>query len=189
MKLNIERIQKSTSIKGVFFFDTMIWLNIVAPSFGGLNQREINYTNFFDKVYKGTSSKIAVSSVLFSELTNLYMRRVAVKLYETEENTTVNYNEYKTKYRPTQHFKEHYQIVCDEIESRSDSFVYCEDLASSYEATEACNYPKLDFNDFTYYQICRSSDYTLVTDDSDFYVKDIKILTLNDPLYKRQFER
>lgn len=186
MRYNIDFIKKDTSIKGVFFFDSNIWIDIIAPSFSE-NKHKEKYISFFEKVCKNKSSKIAICSVLISEIINVYLKRIALKIYEQENNTTVHYNEYKTKYRITQHFKDQYQIVCDEIDARSESFQYANDPIKNLDLLTASENSKLDFNDFIYYKICQENDFIMVTHDTDFDMKDISILTLNDRLYKQQF--
>jgi len=185
--MNIKQIQKDTPIKGVFFFDTMIWINIISPSFDKDN-RFIKYISFFDKVYKDKYAKIAVSSLIISEIINLYLRKIALPLYAKSLKTDVHKIDYKKQFRISDHYKKHYALVCDEINARLESVVFTDDLLQEYDIIEASTYPKLDFNDFNYYKICKKKGYTLVTDDSDFYVNDISILTLNTDLYKRQFE-
>lgn len=43
----------------------------------------------------------------------------------------------------------------------------------------------LDFNDYIVYQIAKKNGFTIVTDDSDFYVEDVEILTLNQTLLNK----
>tara|TARA_R110000744_G_scaffold88464_2_gene172465 strand:+ start:2124 stop:2711 length:588 start_codon:yes stop_codon:yes gene_type:complete len=188
MDFDIKRIEKNTPIKGVFFFDTMIWLSILAPEFSEDNSRMNKYIGFFDKVYNDPHSKIAVSSLSISELTNTYFRVVAVRMYEKENNTTVHHNEFKTKYRTTAHFKDQYQIICDEIDARSDSLIYVDHTLEQTDLVNAVNYPSLDFNDYCYYQICKNQGITIVTDDQDFFVEKLKVLTLNSRLMDRYYE-
>ena len=182
MDYDIKRIEKNTPSKGVFFFDTMIWLHILAPQFTKDNNRKNKYIAFFDKVFQDPGAKIAVSSLSISELTNTYFRNVAVRMYEKEHNTKVHPNEFKTKYRPSKHFMDQYQIVCDELDSRIHSLIFLEYALKESDLSEAVNYPKLDFNDYCYLQICKENNVTLVTDDGDFFVKGIPILTLNNEL-------
>lgn len=188
MDYDIKRIDKTTPIKGVFFFDTMIWLDILAPKFSKDNNRKNKYISFFDKVNSSPSAKIAVSALSISEVTNTYFKTVAIRMYEKEENTKVLPNEFKTKYRPTEHFKNQYQIVCDEIEARADSLEFSNYTLKEADLTDAVNYPKLDFNDYCYYKMCQENSFTLVTDDGDFFVRNVPILTLNKRLIDKYHE-
>ena len=52
MPYNISRIQNYTSSSGVFFFDTNIWIDVLAPKIGKISRRTKLYTNFFEKVDK-----------------------------------------------------------------------------------------------------------------------------------------
>lgn len=170
-----------------FFFDTMILLWVIAPNFQPVSH-SAKYRSFFEKVFNSESASIAVSSVLFSEITNVYLRQIALPLYRENYDVAITPEEYKRKYRPTEHYKDQYQIICDEIENFKDSYIFAPDPAEKFKITEAASYPKLDFNDYYYYKLCKDNGYTLVTHDQDFYLRDIPILTLNKKLHDKQFE-
>ena len=185
MSYDVNKIQNYTSSKGVFFFDTMIWKMVISPTLGNIPRKERDYVNFFDRVIKDQSGQIAVSSLLFSEIINLYLRTVAMKMYEETQNVTIAPHEFKSRYRPTQHYKNHYRIICDELDIRSDSYVYLDHDLNDCEVSDAINFPSLDFNDYNYYKICKDREISIVTDDGDFFVPDIRILTSNDKLYNK----
>lgn len=187
MPYNISRIQNYTSSSGVFFFDTNIWIDVLAPKIGKISRRTKLYTNFFEKVDKDSGGKIAVNKLLFSELINTYMHVIALRSYEEETGNKVPRNEFKTKYRPTQHYKDQYEIICDDIFSRSDSFEFVDFPYEKIDFSDVILYPKLDFNDYCYYKAVLENKVKLVTNDFDFFVEDIEILTLNDTLYNEQF--
>jgi hypothetical protein len=182
MAYNIKRINKNTPLEGVFFFDTMVWLSILAPEFNKSNNRSDKYISFFDAVFNAPKAKIALSSLSVSEITNTYFRTVAVRMFEKETGTQVPHNEYKTKYRITDHFKNQYQIINDELLSRADSILYFEHDLTEEDFAESLKYPRLDFNDYCYFKMCYNYDINIVTDDSDFLVKGVPILTLNGRL-------
>lgn len=187
MKYNIETIKKDTPIKGVFFFDTNIWIHVVAPTFSSRSEAA-KYISFFDKVFKSPSAKIAVSSVLVSEIINVYIKRIAFNLYQAESGTTISASDFKSRYRPTDHYLNHYEIICDEIDQRKDKFIFLPDPLERLSLNDAFASKRLDFNDYIFHKLCVESGTTFVTDDGDFLLPDIPILTLNQNLYKRQFE-
>lgn len=187
MNYNIELIQKDTPIKGVFFFDTNIWINVIAPKFSD-SADSFKYASFFDKVFSSPSARIAMSSVLVSEIINLYIRRIAFKLYQDENHGKIPHSDFKSRYRPTEHYLNHYKIVCDEIDQRKDKFDYLPDPLQTMGLNEALAQKRLDFNDFVFHKLCQDHPVIFVTDDSDFFLPDIRILTLNHKLYKRKFE-
>lgn len=96
--------------------------------------------------------------------------------------------EFKTKYRSTKDFKNQYDIVCDEIGLRNDSFVYMDDHLSEKDISNAPQYPKLDFNDYKYFQCCKKEGITIVTDDEDFFVEDVTVMTQNKRLLDKYYE-
>lgn len=187
MAYTIDTIKKDTPVKGVFFFDTNVWIHVIAPTFSN-DTGSNKYISFFDKVFEGKSTKIAVTSVLISEIINTYMRQVAFKLYMSEFNTTIDPKDFKSRYRSTLHYSEHYALVCDELDQRKDKFLYLADPLENFSFTEPQENQRLDFNDFIFHKLCSEQAITFVTDDGDFFLEDISILTLNQNLYKRQFE-
>lgn len=79
-------------------------------------------------------------------------------------------------------------LLCDNIKSYHESITLINDgLGSDFKFEHILNDPPtgLDFNDFLYYNICKKNNYILVTDDKDFWVEDVKILTQSDSLYNK----
>ena len=185
MPYNIERIYKNTSVKGVFFFDANIWINILTT--GEKSSTQMAYCRFFENVCTNPSASIAVSPLLISEVINAYLRQIALPMYNEINNTTITTGRrFKSEYRLTEHYTTHLGIVCDEFDLRSLSFVYLTDL--QLQASECLKYPKLDYNDFIYYKQCLEEGYKIVTDDIDFFVEDVQILTLNKKLLSKNHE-
>lgn len=184
MSYNIDKIKPYTSVKGVFFFDTNIWINIVSP---GFNEDVFfdKYISFFEKVIDSEFAKIAVSPLLFSEIINLYLRRVAMPMYCEVNKKDIEPKDYKKLYRPTDDFKEQYSLICDEINQRKESFLFVNDIESDFK--EVSSFPKLDYNDFSFFKICLEQDYVLVTHDYDFLIENLKVHTLNSRLYDDAF--
>lgn len=188
MSYNIDLIQNYTSTSGVFFFDTNIWKLILTPKIGhDYKFKEEKYINFFERVIKDEGGKIAVNKLLLLELINTYMHVIAVKAFEEENNTIVPKNEFKTKYRPTQHYADQYEIICDDITARADSFIYYDIDTPDIDLNDAAKFTKLDFNDYCFYQTALKHDLILVTDDFDFFLDDLKILTMNKKLRDEQY--
>lgn len=187
MVYNISRLQNYTSTSGVFFFDTNIWIDFLTPKIGKISRTTQLYTNFFEKVVNDKGGKIAVNKLLFSELINTYMHVIAVRSFEEETGNKVPRNEFKTKYRPTQHYQDQYEIICDDIFSRSDSYEFIDYPDTSLDLQDAALFPKLDFNDYCYYKTIQENSIKLVTHDFDFFISDIEILTLNDRLFDEQY--
>lgn len=177
----------STLIKSqVYFFDANVWIYYL-QNFHSLNPYEQDYFYFFDDVTTSTLDPyptILMPTILLSEIVNTYLRQIAMKEY-IQSNGLTNNIDFKRDYRPTAHFKNAYAQVLDDIFAFEDIF---ENVNNGTLITNSAfiksNSSSLDFNDTAYYHYCleyaKTKTVTFVTNDRDFAVENINILT-NQP--------
>lgn len=180
--------------KKLYFFDANLWIKILKPKFEPKGKDE-KYQTFFNR-FKNSSlnPKIAVTSLVLSEVINRIMREYGMRKYLSinPEAKTI-YNEdpqgfYKKYYRNTENFKITYNILCDDIKSYSSICTLLNDkLGDDIKFKHLLSNPPtaLDFNDYYYYLLAKKTGMSIVTDDHDFFVQDVEILTYNTKLYQK----
>lgn len=170
-----------------YIFDSNIWLSVIAPS----NYKKINkrYIDLFEKVHSRDNADIILCSVQASEIFNRVLRDVYMVKYAKSNNIpisnirTVGY--FKEKYRPTDHCKNAYEAIVDDFEIYAESLIYEPDkFHVTNEWSHFLDSIKLglDFNDYLLFDLALKNNYTIVTNDSDFWVKNVEVVTANKKL-------
>lgn len=175
-----------------YFLDANIWLKILNPKVKASHKDKV-YRNFFDSIISNSKSKIVLPSLVLSEVINRILREVHMGKYiAKQKQLDPSFKEdsgfYKSVFRKTEDFRIAYNLVCDEIKNYHSSISLINDgLGSEFKFKHILKDPPsgLDFNDYYYYNICKKKGYVLVTDDKDFWVEDVMILTQSDTLYNR----
>jgi len=180
---NISNIrQYSFSSQDRLFFDTNIWYFIYGPQGDPRDPRPIIYSKAYKEVIS-KDSKIYIDPLVLSEFINRFAR-FHYNLWN-EELPEGQQVEFKT-YRKSQEFK----AVAQEIEMAVQAImVDTKPVESGLTVTPSFHkviqdYGKgmSDFTDLMVVEICRRNTFTLVTDDSDYRVPDISVLTSNRSL-------
>lgn len=191
MAYHISHLDNVTLQQQQYFFDANMWIKLLRPKFE-LSARDKKYMAFFQKFLKSPEKpKIAVTSLVLSEVINRIMREVAMRKYIMENaipEADVKPGFYKEVYRKTEHFKQQYDLLRDEIRGYADSCVFVSDsLGEEIPADDILTHPlyHLDFNDAYYVLLAKKHGFPIVTDDGDFFVEDVRVLTYNDSLYKK----
>jgi len=190
MSYKIKLIDNCTIENRKYFFDANIWLMILKPKITP-TPREQKYLNFLERFKTSNQNpKIVIPSLVLSEVINRYLRDVGMERYIKKKNiakpTPPDF--YKKQYRPSQEFKNDYQLLCDDINDFSVYYEFVSDQLGDQITSEdvLLNPPKgLDFNDHYYYLLAKKENYIIVTDDADFFVEDVDILTNNITLYQK----
>lgn len=175
-----------------YFLDANIWLKVLNPKNNPTFKDKV-YISFFDSITQNTKCKIVVPSLVLSEVINRIIREVHYqkhinKIKKTNPTFEPNSDYYKNVFRSSEEYRIAYMLLCDEIKNYHESITLISDgLGSDFKFKHILKDPPagLDFNDFLYYNICKKNNYTLVTDDKDFWVEDIEILTQSDSLYNK----
>lgn len=168
-----------------------MWIKLLRPPFD-LTPRDKKYLTFFEK-FKGSAAnpKIAVTSLVLSEVINRIMREVAMRKYikdnvVAEKDVVPGY--YKQVYRKTDHFKGQYALLCDDIKDYHNKYEFISDsLGDGIKTKDILSNPApgLDFNDGYYVLLAKHYGFPIVTDDGDFFVEDVQIMTYNNALYQK----
>ncbi|NLU96304.1 hypothetical protein [Chitinophaga sp. Ak27] len=151
-----------------------------------MTKREIKYLDFFEKFKKHHSSpKIVVTALLLSEIINRFIRDVSYNKFCATNGITPDKTHYKSTYRLTKEYKQAYISLCDDIETFSHLYeLVNDDCGTKILGSSILKSPplKLDFNDLYYCLLAKQNGYIIVTDDSDFFVEDVEIITYNNSL-------
>jgi hypothetical protein len=91
---------------------------------------------------------------------------------------------FKRDYRPADHYKKSFERLMDDIMSIKSSILFVDD---SQIANGAILLNKkigmFDYNDYLYYYFCKELNkkqrVIIITNDSDFQINDIEIVTMN----------
>ena len=130
-----------------------------------------------------------LTELVLSEVINRYLRDVGMnKFIKKNKFTDVDSRFYKEKYRPSDQFKIDYELLCDDIKNFSNHYEFIPDkLGEEFKSKHILSSPPkgLDFNDHYYYLLAKKENYSIVTDDGDFFVKDVEVLTFNSTLYQK----
>lgn len=81
-----------------------------------------------------------------------------------------------------------YISLCEDIKTYEDFYTLFPDgLGTDIKQKDILTSPpqSLDFNDNYYYKLALKNNFTIVTDDKDFFVQDIEILTYNNQLIEK----
>lgn len=191
MAFNIVHLDYAKLKTRQYLFDANLWLKILRPPFD-LSKRDAKYISFFKKFQTDDAGpRIALTSLILSEVINRLMRDYAMSKYLKEngiDRKTISNRFYKETYRKTPHFKMHYDLLCDDIKAFHNLYdLVSDDLGKTIKSKHIISSPPagLDFNDNYYYQLAKKKNFSIITDDADFFVEDVEILTYNDVLYQK----
>lgn len=177
-----------------YFLDANIWLKILVPKVNA-TYKEKQYISLFEKIIANSKCKIVVPALVLSEVINRILRDVHMgkfinKIKKNNPSFTPDRDFYKTVFRPSEEFKIAYAMVCYEIKNYHNSIQLIPDgLGSDFKFKHILSDPPkgLDFNDFFYYNICKKNNYTIITDDKDFWVEGVEVVTLSQTLLDKSF--
>lgn len=179
----------------IYFLDSNIWLKILQPKFNP-SYKDKQYRLLFQNILSNSKSKIAVSSLVLSEVINrilrdVYMNKMINKIKVDNPDFILPSNFYKITFRPSEDFRIAYNIICDEIKNYHSSIIQiCDQFGDRIRFSHVLSNPpiNLDFNDHYYYKLCKINKYILVTDDKDFWVDDVQVITMSDTLYDKHIQ-
>lgn len=183
----------------LYLFDTSLWLKILKPPFEGLSKQEIKYQEFFESFKLSPKKpKILLTSLIISEIINRWLRDYGLNKYfeeHPEEHEMFLQRDAKYKreyfkiiYRPTKHYSDTYNSICEDLLAY-ESYCVCshDEFGSELCLQEVLTFasPKLDFNDNYYVLLAKKKNVPIVTDDADFFVDGITVLTYNTKLHEK----
>lgn len=192
MAFDICKVQNHTNLDGnKYLLDANIWLKILSPH-NSKGAKDAIYTKFFSRLTSNNKAKIVLPALMVSEVVNRIIREIYMPKYLKREGIdpkSITGGFYKEVYRKSEHFKTSYNLLADDIHNYHSSTVLINDgFGTTIKYKHVLSNPPegLDFNDYYYYQLAKNNNYILVTDDGDFWVEGIKILTENFTLLSKQ---
>lgn len=193
MPFNYSKIEyKNAEDNKNYFLDANIWLKVLFPK-NNPSRKDRLYRDFFDRIVSNNKSRIVVPALILSEVINRVLREVyygkhLAKIRNANPTFNPDKDYYKNVFRNTEDFRIGYALICDEIKNYHGSISLINDgLGSDFRFKDILkNLPAgLDFNDHYYYKLCKKHNYSLLTDDKDFWVEDVEILTESETLYNK----
>lgn len=174
-----------------YFLDANIWIFILSPS-NNPPHRIKKYLELFEKILDNGSLKIVVPTLLISEVINRVIKNVYYPEFLRKKGTNkkdINPEYYKEIFRPSQDYKDSYALLTDDFIAYNESIEFINDgLGSEINYEDILLNPPtdLDFNDNYYYNLALKRNYIIITDDKDFWVENVKIITQSANLLERQ---
>lgn len=187
---NIKSLRNSSVQSCSYFLDANVWIYSL-QSFDTLEHWEKKYYDFFYDIIESEldpKPKILLPSLLLSEIINTYLRQIAIPEYKRVNSIPVSVKvDFKKDYRPTTHYKDSFESMMDDIIGFKSHIEFIDDSNITTDThLFKKNIGSFDFNDYLYYSICRvlnhSKRVVIVTNDGDFQINDIELLTMNRDL-------
>lgn len=187
MAYQIKRLDSKQLQAGrLYLFDTNLWLKILKPRIG-LSSRDVRYLQFFEDFAKNeVNPKIALTSLILSEIINRYIRDVSYRKFcQQQKNPQPDPSYYKLVYRISKQYQTDYQSLVDDIKAYEHCYVLVSDGVGTEISPDLIlsgDITSRDFNDNIFYHLARSRGYIIVTDDQDFFLEDVEVQTFNQQL-------
>lgn len=191
MSYQISSIKNQLPSSGTkYLLDTNIWYCILEGISNGY--REV-YLDFFDAIknFSGIQKpKVVLPTTILSEIINRLLRDIRFREFkENPDNIgkiagVEERKIYKDVYRNDEQFRIDYGMICYDIKSYHNILEFVGDEFDTFRIKDILSNPPLglDFNDFIITKIAKKNNFTIITDDADFLVENINILTANNKL-------
>lgn len=189
--INIIPLRNANVESAFYFVDANVWIYSL-ESFSNLSDWENNYYQFFYDIVDSNldpKPKILLPILLISEITNTYLRKIAMPEYKNAEGIDINTQfEFKRDYRPTRHYTDSFEKMMDDIYSLRDSieFICDKNIVDEDNSLLKNSIGNFDYNDYIYYSLCKELNsqkrIIMLTNDKDFQVQDFEIITANRTL-------
>lgn len=186
----IQDIKIATPESGYkYLFDANVWLAVLDHTYS--NKSYTPYINFFNKIITNSVVKdasIVVPALLLSELLNRLINDIYYKEYIVSNTPlpTENKHSHFKKYRCSDQYKIDIELACSSIRDYHRKIIFVSDNLEQYSCKDLIkNIPThLDINDYLYSKIALEQGLIIVTNDSDFIIEDVHILTAHPVLLK-----
>jgi hypothetical protein len=193
-----------TSDKELYFIDTNIWILALSKSRPKPDNYLFCYLEFFERIIEINElarigdpviincnyiPKIAVTSLLLSEIINTYLRQVAMPAF-FKKNDCKGIN-FKGAYRddPNSDHNKQLAIIIDDLCGlyASGAIKLIDDEFSTSNPFEQLKEmpPKMDFNDYIYFKQFKKKNIPIVTNDADFSFSELVVITNNNRLLRK----
>jgi hypothetical protein len=204
MAKSIFDIRKASPEKGKsYFFDANVWLMIIQGR-EKVEPYKRPYIDFFEALVtlsdacSGDNKPIiVVNTALISEAFNAFLRS-EFDLYKERRLTEIGISQQEQRRIKEMGFKRDFRSLDEYDEAKSEfqsnmaaywpyiQWLKEEDTGIDLERLIQQIPGNLDFNDYYYYEICIEKGYTFITNDRDFIVDGITILTCNQHILRNR---
>lgn len=159
-----------------FFLDTNIWIKIHGPQ--TLHEPRIrDYSSAFRRMLEA-NCRIYIDVLVVSEFINTYSR-----ILWRQREPTLSFKQFRNS--------QQFELIAQDIASDIRRMLqYCSHLDDKFDTLnindllDEYSEGGVDFNDQVIGHLCRSRNLKLITDDQDFSVHGISILTANNRLLR-----
>lgn len=176
-----------------YLLDTNVWYYILE---GTSKDYQGVYLDFFDAIKNFSGSpkpKVVLPTTVLSEIINRLLRDIRFREFKDNPDNLEKIagieerRIYKDVYRNDEQFRIDYRSICNDIKSFHYILEFVGDEFETFRIKDILSNPplNLDFNDFIITKIAKKNNFTIVTDDADFLVEDINIVTANNKLIKK----
>lgn len=188
MSFIIKSLKNHTLKEGVYLFDANIWITLLFRRINAGSHLH-GYITFFQKFRENKlNSKIGVTNLIIGEVINRYLRDIKFNIFCSENRIENKKENYKKIYQKSHQYIIDFASICSEFEVYSDILMPINDgFGTDLNLDDIFNSPPIhfDYTDYQIYKLALKHKFIIVTDDSDFYVQDVEILTLNYKLINK----
>jgi len=162
-----------------FFFDTNVWIFLFHPCPTPGDRRVERYSQLY-KAILTNGGKVAIDLLVVAEYINVYLKSYYNSVFEGSKE----YPNYKA-FRCSDDYIEVATTVSDELyhiakdAERLNTDFKTLDLDQTIDKFKGMS---ADFNDVSYWALCKLNNLILVSDDADCAFSDIDIVTANAKL-------
>lgn len=189
MAFHISDIRTTSPKNGCkYLFDANVWLAVLYDFY---NEPYYSpYTKFFNEIIRNKTAPtaiIVVPSLLLSEIINRVMNDIYYWnycKYSPKSENQKKSDHFKKSYRKDPIYISDLKEICDFITDYSDKITFTSDYLEEYTCdTFLKGIPThLDFNDYVMAKLSAKENFIIVTNDSDFKVENVKVLTTQKSL-------
>lgn len=191
MSYFIEDLKKHELNPGVeYLLDSNIWIKILAPR-NKPSQQDEDYIAFFERLIETKGCSIVVPALIFSEVVNRLLRDIHLPKFKREKQIQGELPKdfFKNVFRASSEYKIAYSLISDDFKAYHSNITIVNDgfgdtVKLKYVLPSKPDF-NLDFNDSYFYFLAKKRNYIIVTDDKDFWVKEVKVVTLNAALLNK----
>ncbi|MBR9859985.1 hypothetical protein GYB22_04425 [bacterium] len=185
----VTRLQNCQVESKYYFFDANVWLYALQGDDIALERWEENYSDFLYSVVESDldpKPKILMPAILYSEILNVYLKKIKYNERLAELGMTSQDYQYKRDFRGSAQYNESIENLYDDISAISDSILFVGDdilLNNNDPLYFEPGFGSFDFADYFYSKLCHeisnNHDLSIVTNDGDFDQCPVHIITSN----------
>jgi len=173
-----------------YLLDSNIWIKILAPRNNPSSNDKL-YIAFVEQLLELKGKNIIVPALIVSEVMNRLLRDIHMAKFINKIGAQhpLPSDFYKNVFRPSKEYRIGYALIADDFRIYLDKMQFTNDgfgdLIKYKHVLSHLDF-NLDFNDCYYYHLSKKKNFSIVTDDKDFWVKDVNVITRSQTLLDKQ---